>query len=318
MCQTQKNNLTEDDFNPVWWALNSHIHTVIASQLTPVKKPPCRRIEISTPDNDFLEIDICLADGVKPIVALFHGLEGSSDRHYITNLMSALLEKGYSSAALNFRGCGSRLNNQKRFYHSGETDDYATFLKWIREQHPSKKIYAVGFSLGGNALVKYLGETGESSLIERAAVVSPPFDLKEGALKLNQGINRMYEAHFLKTMVDKLEIKRSRFGTMPEYTGNSIYEFDDQVTAKLHGFDGAEDYYEKCSSKNFYKDVRKELFIIHSKKDPLCPFEYAPLGDMNENPRIHCCITENGGHVGFLSSPRGWMIRKITDWLTTD
>lgn len=318
MCQTMKNNFTQDDFTPVWWAFNTHIHTIVASQFTTANKPPCKRVEIATPDDDFLEIDLCLANTEKPIVALFHGLEGSSDRHYIANLMGALLKKGYSSAALNFRGCGSRLNDQKRFYHSGETEDYNTFLRWLKEEHPDKEIYAAGFSLGGNALIKYLGETGEDSLIEKAVAVSPPFDLKKGSLKLHRGFNRIYESRFLKTMVEKLEIKRILFESMPAYNGSSMYEFDDQVTAKLHGFKGADEYYEQCSSKNFFKDVRKKLFIIHSKQDPLCPFEYAPLDDINENPCIQYCMTERGGHVGFLSSPRGWLIKKMTSWLTAD
>lgn len=304
-----------EPFNPVWWAWNTHVHTIVASQFSMASKPEHTRVEIETPDQDFLEIDVCEVETAKPIVALFHGLEGSTDRYYIANLMRLLKEEGFSSAALNFRGCGSRMNDQPRFYHSGETQDYRTFLKWISETYPEKEIFAVGFSLGGNALVKYLGEEGIQSKVKRAVAVSPPYDLKEGAIRMHRGFNRIYEMNFLKTLVEKLDQKSRRIPGMPEFSGNSIYEFDDQVTAKLHGFKGADDYYYKCSSKHFYGDVRSELLVIHSKEDPLCPIEFAPFHDMERNPDIVTYFTDEGGHVGFLSSPPGWLFRVVLDWL---
>ena len=303
-----------EPFKSTWWAFNAHVHTIVASQFSSVIKPEHERIEIDTPDNDFLELDICIQDTDKPIVALFHGLEGSTDRYYIANLMTELKKAGFSSAALNFRGCGSRLNKQPRFYHSGETGDYRTFFKWISDSFPEKEIYAVGFSLGGNALVKYLGEEGKEAKVNRAVAVSPPYDLKEGSLQMHKGFNRIYEIKFLNTLVQKLESKRQNM-KMPSFSGDSIYEFDDQVTAKLHNFKDADGYYRQCSSKHFYKDVKKNLLLIHSEKDPLCPIEYAPFSDMEQNPNIRTIFTQEGGHVGFLSSPSGWLFRVILQWL---
>ena len=305
-----------EPFKPAWWAAHSHIHTVIASQLTRVRKPEVQRIAISTPDNDFLEIDVCDIDSDKPVVALFHGLEGSTDRHYIANLMGKLKKAGFSSVGLNFRGCGSRMNEQPRFYHSGATDDYRIFFSWIKDQFPGQEIYAVGYSLGANALVKYLGEEADHSLVSRAVAISPPYDLKEGSIRMQKGFNKIYEMRFLKTLVEKLELKKKRLQSMPEFKGNSIYEFDDQVTAKLHGFDGADDYYRQCSSRNFYKDVQVPLLVIHSKEDTLCPIEFAPVKEMDSNPHIQACFTEKGGHVGFISSPPGWLYRTVLKWLT--
>ncbi len=312
-----QSNLSSDiaPFEPAWWAWNTHVHTVVASQLTRVEKPDCKRIEISTPDNDFLEIDVCRVDSEKPVVALFHGLEGSTDRHYIANLMGKLKQAGFSSVALNFRGCGSRMNERRRFYHSGETQDYRTFFEWISGNFLDKQIYAVGYSLGANALVKYLGEEGSESLVKRAVAISPPYDLKEGSLRMQQGFNRLYEIRFLKTLVEKLELKREKFPDMPRFHGNTIYDFDDQVTAALHGFSGADDYYFKCSSRHFYGEVRTDLLVVHSKEDTLCPIEFAPVSVMKKNPHIQTCFTDEGGHVGFLSSDPGWLYRVILQWL---
>lgn len=303
-----------EPFKPKWWAINTHVHTIVASQFTKVQKPPHKRIEIPTPDEDFLEIDMCVVESDQPVVALFHGLEGSTDRHYIANLMDELQKAGITSVALNFRGCGSRLNVRPRFYHSGATDDYRTFFKWIRQRFPKKEIYAVGYSLGANALVKYLGEEGSNSLVKKAVAVSPPYDLKEGSLRMQKGINKLYEKRFLSTLVEKLEQKRLVFPNMPEFDGNTIYEFDDQVTAALHGFSGAEDYYFKCSSRHFFGEVKSDLLIIHSQQDTLCPIKFAPLKTLSENPSIQILFTDEGGHVGFLSSPSGWLYRVILNW----
>lgn len=314
MSEQTTTRISLEPFEPVWWAWNAHVHTIVASQFSKVKKPEHERVEIGTPDEDFLEVDVCIQNTQKPIVALFHGLEGSTDRYYIGNLMTHLERAGFSSAALNFRGCGTRMNNQPRFYHSGETEDYRTFFKWISETYPEKKIYAVGFSLGGNALVKYLGEEGNESRVQRAVAVSPPYDLKEGSIQLHEGFNRLYEINFLNTLVQKLEKKRQKM-KMPAFSGSSIYEFDDQVTAKLHGFEGADDYYHQCSSKHFYGDVKTNLLVIHSKQDTLCPIEFAPFNVIEANPCIQTCFTEEGGHVGFLSSPKDWLFRVILQWL---
>ncbi|MCH2451234.1 MAG: alpha/beta fold hydrolase [Gracilimonas sp.] len=304
-----------EPFEPIWWAWNTHVHTIVASQFMRVQKPNCKRLEIPTPDDDFLEIDVRIKENNSPIVALFHGLEGSTDRYYIANLMRDLERSGFSSAALNFRGCGSRMNTKPRFYHSGETQDYRTFFGWISEQYPDREIYAVGFSLGANALVKYLAEEGSHSLVNRAIAVSPPYDLKAGSLNLHRGFNRVYEVNFLKTLVQKLEEKRGEFPDMPAFSGNSVYAFDDEVTAPLHGFEGADDYYHQCSSKHFYGGVKTDLLIIHSREDTLCPIEFAPFRVIEQNQNIETCFTAKGGHVGFISAKKSWVFRTIIRWL---
>jgi predicted alpha/beta-fold hydrolase len=307
-------NLEFEKFKPVWWAPEVHTQTVIAS-FSKVRDPQSERIEISTPDEDFLELEIIDLKTDKPVVALFHGLEGSSERHYIQNLMSDLKDAGYSSVALNFRGCGKKLNLQKRMYHLGETEDYKTLFIWMKEYFNESEIYAVGFSLGANALVKSLGELGVNHPVSKAVAVSPPYDLKRGSLRMNDGLNKVYQKRFLNTLAEKTDLKRKQFSDFPRFNGSSVYDFDDQVTAPLHGFKGADDYYEQSSSQHFYKDGEKPLLIIHSKADSLCPLEYAPFKDIVANKNIKTLFTESGGHVGFISRKRGWLNRSIIKWL---
>lgn len=166
-----------ENFKPVWWAPEVHTQTVIAS-FSETKDPKSERIEIPTPDKDFLELEVVDLKNGNPVVALFHGLEGSSQRHYIQNLMSDLREAGFSSVALNFRGCGKKINLRRRMYHSGETEDYNTLFVWISNEFENAEIFGVGFSLGGNALVKSLGELSSAHPVKKAVAVSPPYDFK--------------------------------------------------------------------------------------------------------------------------------------------
>lgn len=306
--------ITFEPFETKWWAQNPHVQTIVASQFTKVSDCEVRRLEVTTPDEDFVEIDVIEGNPDKPVVALFHGLEGSSNRHYIRNLMKLLSDKDYSCAALNFRGCGGKMNHQPGFYHSGDSEMYHFFIKWVENRFGSRKIYAAGFSLGANALVKYLGEQGEASVIEKAVAVSPPFDLKEGSLRLHKGFNRVYEKHFLHSLTRKLELKRKNHPNLPQFNGDSLYDFDNQVTAVLHGFKDADDYYERCSSKHFFEDVKTSLLVIYSEDDPICPVEFAPAEVMQSNKFIQVIQTKKGGHVGFLSSPGGWLNRQIMKW----
>lgn len=310
-----KEKIQFEKFNPVWWAPEVHTQTVISS-FSSTKDPRSAKVEIATPDQDFLELEVVDLKNHKPVVALFHGLEGSSKRHYIQNLMSDLRDQGFSSVALNFRGCGERLNLQKRMYHSGETEDYKTLFSWIKEHFEGKEIYAVGFSLGGNALVKSLGELEHDHPVSRAVAVSPPYDLKGGSLRMDEGFNKIYQQRFINTLKEKTKLKRQQYPDFPIFTGKSVYDFDDQVTGPVHGFKDAEDYYEICSSKHFYKHVQKPLLVIHSKADSLCPLEFAPFEELDANRNIRTLFTESGGHVGFISQKRGWLNRTIIKWFS--
>lgn len=300
------------------WCFNGHVHTIARSLFGDTQTPPLNRIEIDTPDNDFLELDCHIQSDSEAIITLFHGLEGSTERYYIVELMKVLIKKGYSVVGVNFRGCGSKLNNKPRFYHSGETSDYQTVFNWITEKYPHKKIGAVGFSLGANALAKYLGETGKESVVDTAVAVSVPYDLRLGSIILSKGLNRVYEYRFLRTLRKKLNQKRKHFPSLPKFSGSTIYEFDDQVTAPIHSFEGAEDYYEQCSARRFVDGTKIDTLFIHSKEDPLCPIEAMPLAKINQNPFTDYIIPKEGGHVGFWSKPRGWLNFVIENYLSSN
>ncbi|MGD8427571.1 MAG: alpha/beta fold hydrolase [Balneolaceae bacterium] len=303
------------DFFAPQWCFNGHIHTIGRSLTGDNNIPEVQRIEIPTPDDDFLELDCAIQADSKAIVTLFHGLEGSSQRFYIVELMKVLLQRGFSAVAVNFRSCGSRLNNQPRFYHSGETGDYATVFNWIRGQYPNQKLGAVGFSLGGNALLMSLAEKNAGHPVDCAAAVSVPYDLYLGAKRLSRGFHRVYEYRFLRTLCKKLELKRQTYPELPTFTGSTLFEFDNQVTAPIHGFEGAIDYYEQCSSCKIIEDIRTPTLLIHSRQDPMCPIEAMPIGEIFENKFTDYIITEEGGHVGFWSRPQGWLNYVIGNYL---
>ncbi|MDX1618610.1 MAG: alpha/beta fold hydrolase [Balneolaceae bacterium] len=292
------------------------MHTICRSLLPAPDKPPHRRLDIPTPDDDFLELDLCEAGNGRPVVALFHGLEGSSNRYYITELMHRLWRNNYTSVAVNFRSCGSRLNRQPRFYHSGETQDPATVFEWIRRTFPRSRMGAVGFSLGGNVLLKLLGEAGNRHSLDAAVAVSVPYDLAKGSKTISRGFNRIYEYRFLRTLTKKLELKRRIYPQLPRFTGHTLYEFDNQVTSVVHGFRDADDYYDTCSAEHFIGMIRTPSLLIHSREDPICPPGMMPLGKIRDNGSLYYIVTNKGGHVGFWSRPRGWLNRTILNFLS--
>lgn len=303
-------------FRPPRWCRGGHLHTIACSLLGDTTTPPCRRVEIATPDGDFLEADLAGEENEGPCVALFHGLEGSSRRYYMTGLMRALAGSGYTAVGVNFRGCGTRMNRRRRFYHSGETGDYRTVFRWIRRRHPGRPLGAVGFSLGANALLKYLGEEGESSGLYAAVAVSTPYDLKMGSVCLSRGFNRVYEYYFLHSLRRKLAAKRRRFPDLPSFEGTTLYAFDEQVTAPLHGFEGADEYYDRCSARRFVGDVRTPTLLVHSRADPLCPPESLPMPEIQANPALDYVLTDEGGHVGFRDRDGDWLNRLILRYLS--
>lgn len=300
-------NFEPHAFKPAPWCVNGHGHTILCSLLFTSPSVHYEREIINTPDDDFLEIDIIEKDKNSPIAVLFHGLEGHSKRYYITRMAQNLSERGFSVVAVNFRSCGSKINLNKRFYHSGETEDLQLVFEWTTSYFPNSPLFTAGFSLGASAILNYLNKHKTNHPVDAAAVISTPFELRKGSLNLEKGINRIYSIQFLKTLVDKLNQKRKIFPDLPEFSGSTLYEFDDQITAPIHGFKDADDYYRSCSSSFFMDRINTNSLIIHSKQDPMCPFKWTPVGSITKNPSLTSCFTDQGGHVGFWSLPPGWL-----------
>ncbi len=306
--------INTEPFKPVPWCFNGHVHTVLCSLLFTAPNLDTRQVVIDTPDEDFLELDILEYHNNKPVIVLLHGLEGHTRRYYMANMAQEIHRRGNTVVMVNFRGCGEHINRQRRFYHSGETEDIETVLKWIQTNYPNRRIYAAGFSLGASILFNYLKKHGIHHPVETVVAISTPFELKKGCINLDKGLNKLYSKRFIKMLVDKLERKREFIPDLPKYTGRTLYEFDDQVTAPLHGFDSADDYYERCSSYYFIDEIVTDTLVIHSKSDPMTPFRWTPVGKIKQNPKITTLFTEHGGHVGFWGHPAGWLDRTVADY----
>lgn len=301
-------------FKSAPWCFNGHAHTILCSLLFESPRLHSEKLTIDTPDNDFLEIDVVNNGSGNPVVVLFHGLEGHSRRFYITQLASHLSTRGFSTVAVNFRSCGGKMNRQRKFYHSGETDDLETVFRWVQEQFPRSTIFAAGFSLGGSALLNFLKKQGAHNPLRAVSVISTPFELKKGSLNLEVGFNRLYSILFLQTLTKKLKVKRTKFPDLPEFRGSTLYEFDDQITGPVHGFEDAEDYYYQCSSAFFMDQIKTDTLVVHSRQDPMCPFKWAPVKQIRQNSNITAHFTPKGGHVGFWSLPNGWINQKIGNY----
>lgn len=302
-------------FKTVPWCTNGHLHTIGASLLFKPARVNYKREKIETPDGDFLELDLLENSASSSVVILLHGLEGSSRRYYIQKLAKQLYDDGHTVAALNFRSCGGNMNVKRRFYHSGETGDLATACSWLAGKYTDSIQFAAGFSLGGSILLNYLKQYKEKSSIIGFAAISVPYGLHRGSLNLQKGFNKIYDYYFLRTLRSKLQQKRRQFSDLPDFTGSTLFEFDDQVTAPIHGFKDARDYYARCSSAFFMDQIVTPGLLIHSEEDPLCPFEYTPIEAIENNPNLTSVFTGRGGHVGFWGKPADWIEQTVSQYL---
>ena len=299
------------NFTPPIWCKGGHRQTILSNLLRPAVDIGADRIRINTPDQDFLDMDLKVHENSEKVAILFHGLEGSSKRYYITRFARVLYQNGYSIVAVNFRSCSGDMNRKRRFYHSGEIDDLDTAFQWTVENFQNCRLFAAGYSLGASCLLNYLRRYQTAHPLQAVAAISTPFDLKKGSLNLDSGFNRIYNLYFLRSLAEKAKIKRMKYPDIPEFTGKTLYEFDDQITAPLHGFEDADDYYETCSSAFFMHQIQSPVLIIHSKHDPLCPLEYTPVDEIRKNRNLEPCFVDKGGHVGFWSKSGHWLERNI-------
>ena len=294
--------IDEKRYKPPFYLRNKHLQTIIPALFRKVELSYEREV-LTTPDNDFLEVDWIKTHSLK-LAVLFHGLEGNSNSQYIRGLAKVLSKVGFDVLCVNFRGCGGRPNKKLNSYHSGQTDDYKFIFNHLKNNHQYEKIYAVGFSLGGNALLKYLGETNENSLVDKVVAVSVPVDLKSSAITLSKGFNKhVYLRRFLRRLKQKVSEKEMMFPDAMEYgktyQAQNFEEFDDVFTAPVHGFNNAEEYWAKCSSKQFIKDINVDTIIINALNDPFLPKECYPFDECNLNENVTLLTPKQGGHVGF-------------------
>lgn len=289
------------EYLPPFFLFGPHLETIYPALLRRVQLIPYTRERIDTPDDDFLDLD-WLQKGSRKLVIISHGLEGNSHRPYIKGMAKALFENGYDVLAWNFRGCSEEMNRQLRFYHSGATDDLDTVVRHALTNKGYKEIYFVGFSLGGNMMLKYLGERAVPDAIKKALVFSVPLDLKTSCEKISQPRNRIYSNRFLRSLKSKI-VAKARFRKELDISRlshiHTLAAFDDQYTAPLHGFADAADYYDRCSSRRFLANIQTKTLIINTLNDPFLSSECFPAVPLENHPCVSLQILQRGGHVGF-------------------
>ncbi len=304
------------DFNyiPPYYLPNGHLQTIYPAIFRKVKNVQYQRERINTPDGDFLDLDWSRVKADKLII-LSHGLEGDSHRPYIKGMVHSFNQKGYDALAWNFRGCSGEINKTLRFYHSGATDDLHLVVEHVINKNRYSQIVLIGFSLGGNLTLKYLGEQGRSlpSPLKKAVTFSVPLDLYGSSRQIEKPSNYIYKLRFLKSLKNKVKTKAALMPGQLSTKGidkiRTIFDFDDQYTAPLHGFGNARNYYKKCSAIHFLQDIRVPTLIVNAQNDSFLSKSCFPDRSQLKNNHIIFESPISGGHCGFkprLSSPDGW------------
>lgn len=266
------------------------------------------------PDGDIVALERLSGDGAPKLIVL-HGLEGSSRSPYVRGLLAGARARGWSADVIVFRGCGGEPNTARRFYHSGETTDLDEIVRRLRVENPGAPFVFAGFSLGGNVLLKWLGERGDAAGAVAAAAVSVPYDLERGARHIHAGFSRIYEYNFLASLRRKAAAKRSRFPDLPSDEDllrmRSIFDFDDRVTAPVHGFRNASDYYTRSSALGWLPLVATHTLLLSARDDPFLPPDVLDQVEhaAHANERLYPEFVPRGGHAGFVEGAFPWQAR---------
>ena len=301
---------SELTYTPAWWVRGPHLQTLWGKFFRRKRIVATRAESWVTPDGDELEIqrlDATLPNA--PRVLILHGLEGTIKSHYLQGMLGEIKRRGWAADVLIFRGCNGKQNLVQRMYHSGETTDVDFVARRLINENPGQRLAFIGFSLGGNVLLKYLGELGQNhpAPVSAAVAISVPFDLERGSRHIETGFSRVYTRHFLRTLKRKAALKLAAyphaFSKSKLEQAKTLFEFDDAVTSPLHGFDGASDYYHRSSSVHYISDIRLPTLLISARDDPFLPPSVLDTVAKVSRRSAYLLleITHSGGHVGFVS-----------------
>ncbi len=312
------------------WLPGGNLQTIYPYFIRPATAITYRRERWETDDGDFIDVDWMDGPVDAPMAVLFHGLEGSSRSHYVLTIMDTIRKNGWRGVVIHFRGCSGLPNRLPRAYHAGDSDEINWLLhrlfwesKLLNSETP---LYAIGVSLGGNALLKWIGEQGEKArpIITAAAAVSVPLDLAAAGTALDIGFNQFYTRHFMGTLRNKALEKVDRFPGLLDAKAiaacKTLYEFDNLVTAPLHGFRNTEEYWEQSSSKPWLKSIKVPTLLINARNDPFMPATSLPT-QAEVSPSVTLEFPEEGGHAGFMHGPfpgkLTWLPNKILHFFQT-
>jgi len=316
-------------FKTSFFLRNPHVQTLFATFFRKDKLEKVLQEDFTLPDGDFVETVWCneKPKDKRPLVILFHGLAGSVNSPYIIGLMNALSKQGFAPVLMHLRGCGKKENLKPRAYHSGETGDAKVFIDHLHKQYPNNPLHAVGFSIGGNMLLKLLAEWGKDSPLTSAISISAPLRLDICADSIEKGFARVYQNYLLRPLKNTLLQKYKKFD-MKKHIGidekevaslKTIRAFDDAYVAPMFGFKSSQDYYEQCSARQYLKDIKVKTLIIHAKDDPFMTEEILPTQE-ELSSFVKLEVTSHGGHVGFVagsfSKPVYWLEGRVLAFLS--
>lgn len=314
--------IQKSPFKPSWWLANPHIQTIWQTFFRRQPEVTTQRERLVLPDGDFIDLDWAGYEGA-PIVLVLHGVAGSIESPYAKGLLRAVVDNNWCGAFMNFRGCSGEPNRLPRCYHSGETTDLDTVVSMLKKRYPTRPMACVGFSMGGNVLLKWLGETGKENKLVGAVAVSVPFELEKAANHINKGISRLYQWWLIRDLRMLMTRKFKKFKESPIKPEEidsiqSFWDFDNKITAPLHGFADARDYYTKASVRQYLKQIEVPTLILHSSDDPFMPRDV--ITEATElSPNLTLELSETGGHVGFVGGtpwkPQYWLEQRIPEFL---
>lgn len=313
--------IVESSFKPAWWLSNSHAQTLWPFIFRRRPALDVRAETVELPDGDFLDI-AWSNENMGPLVLVVHGLEGSIQSHYAANLLYRLNQSGYSAIFMHFRGCSGKPNRMDRSYHSGDTGDLEFVLKYIQKQTGRNVEAAIGYSLGGNVLLKWLGEQQSHEQLKIAIAISVPFLLGDIADRLEKGISKLYQNHLLSSLRKSYTVRFQQRTSPLKVDVESLKTFrayDDQITAPLNGFRGVDHYYSESSSRQYLKHIQTPTLILQARDDPFMWPDTIPT-DEELSEYVTLEVAKNGGHVGFVSGSipgiaEYWLENRITKQL---
>lgn len=308
-------------YKPPAWLRGGHLQTIYAARFIRLPRVNYRRERWTTPDDDFIDVDFVDGDPARPLLILFHGLEGSSASHYCRAILDHVHSLGWTGAVPHFRSCSGELNLTPRFYHSGDFTEIDWITRRMAERFPGRPIYTVGASLGGNALLCWLGESGHAAdIVSGAATISAPMCLASGGASLAEKQNAIYSRMFLKTLKTKCREKLAHYPDLFDGTRldaiTNLYDFDNLVTAPLHGFRDTDDYWNRASSRHVLGSITVPTLILNAANDPFLPGRHLPT---KASRAVTLEYPDEGGHVGFPTGPLPgnlrWLPRRIVSFL---
>lgn len=313
--------IAESTYRAPKWLPGGHAQTIhpVLFRTPPAVATCSERLELE--DGDFLDLEWTGKENAR-LAILSHGLEGNSGAKYIRGMAAALSKRGWDVLAWNFRGCGDQPNRLASFYHSGKTEDLELVIRHAMDSHPAKQIDLIGFSLGGNLTLKYIGERGGEidPAIRRAVAFSVPCELACSSAELSRWANRIYMERFMKTLRSKVIEKNQRFPELIDITGvgklRNFAQFDDRFTAPLHGFEDALDYWKRSSSRQFLKNIKIPTLLVTAANDPILGPDCYPFPEAEESSSFFLEVPEQGGHVGFGTGGEYWSEKRAVEFLS--